>query len=622
MDLRKVLIILLAVVVSGFVIESKYAGAAMPDEYLLMLEEGADPGVVTEAGGTVDTYFEELHTVSARLSQQAYLILRNHPSVKLIERDTEVDVGAQRVGWESSAINAGVMWDEPLTGKNVRLGIIDSGISPHSDLKIAGGASFIDYTQSFHDDHGHGTHVAGIAAALNNNFGVRGVAPDVELYALKAFSNEGKGRVSSLVNALQWAIDHDLDLVNMSLGTQADSNTLKLAIERASKELLVVTSAGNDGTGAGDTVDYPAAYPQTIAVAAIDENLRHASFSSTGPAVDISAPGVSIVSTYRNGGYARMSGTSMAAPYVSGMAALLMEAYPDAEPHWIREQLQKNARDLGEPGRDPLYGYGLLQGFDPDLAEPAKTPASEPEKAQAVNESAESPGYEPAEETPVTDPVNESPAPSPEKEPEQVTDSPEENPEEVTDPPEEKPAAEQPKEITEQPAAVFTDVPEKFWAFKEVMSLYQEDILNGYTDGTFRPNSPIRRDHVALLLEKSITMTDHAPFKPFTDVPASYPFYDAIMKGQQAGIFHGNSDGSFGPKQLLTRAQMAKILVTAFDLKGTTDHPFSDIDDSHWAHEYIAILYQHGITTGSNGKYLPDDPVTRAQYAAFLYRAR
>ncbi|TFD97069.1 S8 family serine peptidase [Jeotgalibacillus sp. R-1-5s-1] len=340
-------------------------GNSLSKDYLILLTSGTDSELVSSFGGVIYETFDSFDLVSASLDTSAYEALRLHPNVLKIEADAEVELEAQQEDYGAGLIGAKRYWDSNLTGKGIKIGIIDSGIdTKHFDLKVTGGASFVDYTTSYHDDNGHGTHVAGIVAALNNSVGYRGIAPNAELYALKVFDADGGGNISGLVHAIQWAIDHELDIINMSLGAQADSTALRLAIEQASKEgLLLVSAAGNDGTGSGNTVDYPAAYPQTIAVGAVDQQLRLAPFSSTGAAVDLTAPGVLVSSTYFQNQYAKMSGTSMATPYVSAMAALLMEAKPQATATEIRDLLQKNAKDLGASGRDPLFGQGLVQSF-------------------------------------------------------------------------------------------------------------------------------------------------------------------------------------------------------------------------------------------------------------------
>jgi hypothetical protein len=165
----------------------------------------------------------------------------------------------------------------------------------------------------------------------------------------------------------------------------------------------------------------------------------------------------------------------------------------------------------------------------------------------------------------------------------------------------------------------FNDVKYDFWAYKEIMDMREQGIINGYDDNTFRPNNAIRRDHVAALLARSLDLPVVEPAEKFSDVPSNYMYADEIRRVQQANIFDG-TDGKFRPTEYLTRAQMAKVLTRAFDLQKKANYDFPDTD-SHWAKEYVRALYSNGITFGSGGYFKPEEKVTRAQYATFLYRA-
>jgi subtilisin/minor extracellular protease Epr len=186
--------------------------------------------------------------------------------------------------------------------------ILDTGIDyEHSDLNdnYIGGYDFANNDLEPMDDNGHGTHCAGIVAAEDNEGGVVGVAPEADLYAVKVLDSVGNGYM--------------MDVISMSFGSNLGSTSLETACDNAySSGVLVVAAAGNDGnpSGEGDNVDYPARCDSVIAVAATDSNDNRAIWSSTGPDVELAAPGVSIYSTYLGGGYATMSGTSMACPHV------------------------------------------------------------------------------------------------------------------------------------------------------------------------------------------------------------------------------------------------------------------------------------------------------------------
>ena len=250
-------------------------------------------------------------------------------------------------------------WENNLKGKGINIAVLDTGISTHSDLNIAGGVSTVDYTNSYDDDHGHGTHVAGIIASKDNGIGTTGVASEADIYSVKVQDSTGKGDLMDIIEGIDWAIKNDMDMMNMSFGTDRHSATLKAKINEAvSKGMIVVASSGNTGDS---KMMYPANYDNVIAVGATDQNNNLASFSARGPALDIVAPGVEIASTHIDDKYAIGSGTSQAAPYVTGMLALYMEKYPNKSAKELTQMLYNHALDLGEIGKDPFYGYGLVQ---------------------------------------------------------------------------------------------------------------------------------------------------------------------------------------------------------------------------------------------------------------------
>lgn len=225
---------------------------------------------------------------------------------------------------------------------------------------ISGGNTVDKNSSDYSDKHGHGTHVAGTIAALDNSIGVLGVAPSAGLYAVKVLNNAGMGSTTSVIKGIQWAVDNGMNVVNMSFGSSTFSQAEKDACDNAyNNNVLLVAAAGNSGneSGTGDNVGYPAKYSSVIAVAATDEDDRRAYFSSTGDQVELSAPGVKILSTYKSNSYATASGTSMASPHVAGVAALVWSKYQEWNNSQVREILGSTATFLGDP---LLYGAGLV----------------------------------------------------------------------------------------------------------------------------------------------------------------------------------------------------------------------------------------------------------------------
>ncbi len=264
-------------------------------------------------------------------------------------------------------INAQHAWRYS-SGAGVRVAVVDTGIaSRHPDLRVWGGASFVPGVSSWNDDHGHGTHVAGIIAALRNGRGLAGVAPDARLHAVKVLDGQGSGQLSWILNGLAWCASRGIQVVNLSLGsreTSHDPNDYNRAYERAGASMrrsgiLLCAAAGNSNEAVGD----PGRCPSFMAVSAVDYSHRKAPFSCFGRQVEICAPGVSVPSTYPPNTYRSLSGTSMATPHVSGVAALVKSRFPGWHGDKIRVHLWRTARDLGAAGRDPIFGYGEVRAF-------------------------------------------------------------------------------------------------------------------------------------------------------------------------------------------------------------------------------------------------------------------
>lgn len=269
------------------------------------------------------------------------------------------------IDWGVSILGAPQAW-QVTKGKGVKVAILDTGIdATHPDLRgnIRGGMNFTsDDPTDFMDKQGHGTHCAGIIAGIDNGIGIIGVAPEASIYAVKVLDNHGAGKLTGIIRGLRWAIDQDMDVISMSLGVGKEPPQIihNLFKEAYRKGIPIVVASGNEGK----EVAYPAAYPESIAVGAINETLQASSFSNRGKGLDIVAPGVGIYSTYLNGQYSKMSGTSMAAPLVAGAIALwianrrkLGKSYTVADIHYA---LAKSAKDIGPEGYDEETGYGLL----------------------------------------------------------------------------------------------------------------------------------------------------------------------------------------------------------------------------------------------------------------------
>lgn len=349
-------------------------GASLNQEkadYLVQFDGDVNQGLLRAFGiGEQDVLhtYNLLPVVHVELTERQAQGLANHPGIKAIEQNAEVQKLGQTVPWGIPRVQGTDAHNKGFTGNGVKVAILDTGIdNTHEDLNVQGGYSVFDdaaNSDPFYDGDGHGTHVAGTVAALNNNLGVIGVAYDAELYAVKVLNNSGSGTWAGIAEGIEWAVENEMDIINMSLGGSQGSSILEEWCNIANEEgLLVVAAAGNSGNRGGnnDSVGYPAKYDSVIAVAATDENNNRASFSSTGPAVELSAPGVNVLSTLPGNNYASYNGTSMASPHVAGVAALVWAEQPELTNTELRQLLQETAQHLGASHQ---YGYGLVQAVD------------------------------------------------------------------------------------------------------------------------------------------------------------------------------------------------------------------------------------------------------------------
>lgn len=361
----------LLIVVAAFFTFSLTAFAQETKEtYLVKFEQTSDFTTYSSFGITseeVNYEFDTVDMIEAELTEAEASDLESNSNISYVEKDIPVYAYQQDIPYGIEKVQAPLAHQSGNTGSGVKLAIIDTGIdASHEDLNVSGGYSvFTSGSDSnpYYDGSGHGTHVAGTAAALDNDIGVLGIAPNADLYAVKVLNSNGSGSSSGVAQGVEWAIQNGMDVINMSLGSSVHSQAIQDVVDAAyyNHDMLVIAAAGNEGNagGTGNTVGYPAQYESAFAVAASDQNDQRAPFSSTGPAVDISAPGVSIQSTVPGNGYAALNGTSMAAPHVAGAGAVLRASFPDATAAEIRRTMQATAKNIGS--NTEWYGSGLLQ---------------------------------------------------------------------------------------------------------------------------------------------------------------------------------------------------------------------------------------------------------------------
>lgn len=286
--------------------------------------------------------------------------------------------------WALDALKAESVWkvtqggtSSKLKSKRVVVAVVDTGVATdHPDLKanLVAGHDVLAPKTSPYDENGHGTHVAGIIAAVaGNKRGIAGLAPRAAVMPVRVLDRNGAGSTDDVARGIVWAVDHGARVVNLSLASPGSDAALQRAVAYAqAKGAVVVAAAGNDGGTLrcfllGCARQYPAAYPGVIGVAALDSGRTASSFSSYGSWVDVAAPGAAVISltpkTNRLGcgtsTYCTMSGTSMAAPYVSASVALARSNHSWSAAT-TASRVQSTATDLGARGRDASYGYGLV----------------------------------------------------------------------------------------------------------------------------------------------------------------------------------------------------------------------------------------------------------------------
>lgn len=340
----------------------------------------SDIDFITGLGGIINRKYTIINAIAVTVPENVLDKIKRSPNVEYIEIDEkmyahipigtcqEIQILKQIVPWGVGRIGATLVHSMGNTGKGIRIGILDTGIDyTHPDLSknYKGGYNFIDNNTDAKDYNGHGTHVAGIIAAEDNDIGVVGVAPDAYLYSVRILDYAATGTASDITAGLEWCLDNNMQIVNMSLGSCEDS----ISVTRAADVLynhgiLLIAAAGNSGNamGDGDNIDNPARYNSVMAVGATDVYDNRAEFSSTGPKLEISAPGKDIYSLLPGNKYGSLSGTSMASPHVAGVAALVLYADPGISNVQARIRLQTTSQNISKVSFEAKnwFGYGLV----------------------------------------------------------------------------------------------------------------------------------------------------------------------------------------------------------------------------------------------------------------------
>lgn len=521
----------------------------------------------------------------------------------------------------------------PYTGKGVKVGVLDTGIDvDHPDLIVSGGICTLDKAEycskvvSYDDDSGHGTHVAGVIAAKQNNIGIVGIAPNVELFAIKALG-KGGGSSTSIAKGIEWAIENNIDILNLSIVTLGPDTIIQSFIEIAyNQNMIIIGAAGNEGDRINsDTVQYPSKYEQVISVSAVDINKAVLSNSSQGPKVELAAPGGKIVSTFPKeldnfdtsaDGYYTLTGTSMATPHVTGIAALYKERFPSFSNSKIRELLSSHAEDLGPVGRDVQYGFGLVQ-YQNNIDEipflnyeiskgKVTIKLQNKENVESVQLSfngdeisAKSPGVWEIYQVAGIHKVVANYVEISGEEHQDIFDI------EVIEP-------------------KFTDITPTLWYSSHISYLTYNNIIYGKTDGSFQPNAEITRGEAVALLGRAIGLNGEQRATHFKDVGSNTFSSGYVQSAYEEGYLSGFPDGTFRPSQSVTRAEMALLVSKMYNLPldSSNENPFTDVHTGMMSYESIRSLVQSGITVGyPDGTFKADQHMTRFSFSVFIARA-
>ncbi len=602
----------------------------------IMFENEIDYDLLHELDSSIIYEYKSINAVTIDLSKEKVNQLKNSPSVKSVYEDQAVQVSSQKTPWSHKNLNLVSISPSKLTGNGIRIAIIDSGVdTTHPDLNITGGVCVLDISvkpdackNSYQDEFGHGTHVAGIIGAQDNQIGYVGIAPKAKIYGVKALDEKGIGNTSSILAGIEWSIQHNIDIINLSLTTPEEDPTMKALLDKAyEKGILIVAAAGNEGhkTGKEQNVLYPAKFSSVIAVSATNKNNRIIPSSSVGKEVELSAPGDAIVSTYplsiNETGYETLTGTSMAAPHVTALAALYMEKYPKYTNKQIRQKLQDNAKDLGAIGRDSLYGIGLAQVDQSSLNELATKVITN----QSVNGR-------------VTITITSLPADAKSYNLYRFGSLILEN--ETSDTIEDYgkqgkidyqlvPITEGVERLDQ--AATFTvdlqtpvipDLNNEVWYTRNLMYLHENKIMQGYSNGQVKPTQLVTRAEAISMLGRALGHSGAKKATVFKDVSAQNFASGYIQQAYDIGILQGFPDGTFRPDQQVTRAEMAILLSKAYKLSTDSGLTFKDVSSNVTGYQAINLVASAGITRGyEDGTFRPYAKMSRSNYAVFLSKA-
>lgn len=517
---------------------------------------------------------------------------------------------------------------------HVLVAVVDSGIVLHEDLNdhVLYSVS-VDYAEKerYADDtFGHGTHVTGILAArINNGKGIAGLIGDapIDILPIKVLDRYGVGGDFEIAKGVKYALDHGASIINLSLAGQGETEVLKSVIEEAVKRGVHVVAAAGNGHMPTTNI-YPASYPGVITVAAIDREQKPLSISNYGWEVEVSAPGDFLISTYPSG-YRAMRGTSMAAPHVSALLAVLRAMYPEEDAFQLRNRLWKTAKDVYWRGYDMYTGYGMIQ-WQQALALSAPLgidwlnlqPGQPIEKNRTYILALSSPFVGKQGHLFVNGKLVYSFNVDREMMSFRLFDLAQQQGDiavVITD--DQKRVVASDVRLVPIRMTSFSDVNRTHWAYDAITQAKQRGMIRGYPDGTFRPHVSLTRRQSIIMLYRLLSWEAPSVLRsPFSDVPLTSTDALAVVTAAEKGVVKG-SGGRARLDEPLTRGQLALLLMRALQLDNEpirSVYPFQDVTQRDvWL--AVQLLAERGLIA-KHAFFRPNDPVTRAEMCAIMVR--
>ena len=541
------------------------------------------------------------------------VLMEQDPSAALMDTGSVYYDSEQQ--WNLGMIHADEAFRNGNLGQGIRVGVIDSGVSPHQDFgsRLLQGHNYMAEAEGntkkvsdTADEYGHGTRVAGLIAASGES-GYIGAAPEAELVPLKC--TDGKNvKVSTICRAIYGGIDdYDCDVLNLSLGVATEYESLKEAIEYAAEKNIVVVSAV--GNGGSTTQYYPARYDTVIGVGSVDSSGNLYSRSNHHSSVFLTAPGVNVRSTDCHGGYSESTGCSFAVPQVSAAAAVMLGIDRTLTVDGIMRGLSETATDRGAEGYDEYFGYGIMN-LGKCVAE--LTDNREPDPVE--------PAEDPVQPSPAEDPVQPDPSEDPGK-----TDDPSDSPDDGkssdpsdTDPDDPvqptQPSSPSGPAAPSDPSTPVTPV---------VPADPGEDPVQPAPSGQDSQTEPDdRKEPQAPEPWTQCTGDQNCILKGYSDLDPSAWYHDGVHYVLLKGIMKGYDQTTFRPDQETTRAMIVTML---WRMEGSPqvddDVTFKDVPDGQWYTDAVRWAAKNGIVTGySEDTFGPADDVSREQFVTILYR--